>query len=78
MPGFDGLTVYEKILDLQFSEFILTPAILLTGKSDDASIERCAELHAHYVRKDADAWDKLTVLVREILRVPPSPSVAAE
>ena len=78
MPGFDGLSVYEKILDLQFSEFMLTPAILLTGKSDDASIERCAELHAHYVRKDADAWDKLTALIREILHVPTSPSVAAE
>lgn len=78
MPGFDGLTVYEKILDLQFSEFILTPAILLTGKSDNASIERCAELHAHYVLKDADAWDKLTVLVREILHIPQEPGVAAE
>lgn len=78
MPGFDGLSVYEKILDLQFSEFILTPAILLTGKSDNASIERCAELHAHYVLKDADAWDKLTVLVCEILQIPQEPGVAAE
>lgn len=78
MPGFDGLTVYEKILDLQFSEFILTPAILLTGKSDHASIERCAELHAHYVLKDADAWDKLTALIREILNIPEQPGVAAE
>ncbi|MGI9412331.1 MAG: response regulator [Hyphomicrobiales bacterium] len=78
MPGFDGLSVYEKILDLQFSEFILTPAILLTGKSDQASIERCAELHAHYVLKDADAWDKLKVLVCQVLKIPERASQAAE
>lgn len=76
MPGFDGLTVYEKILDLQFSEFILTPAILLTGKSDQASIERCAELHAHYVLKDAQAWDRLKVLICELLQIPQTADAA--
>jgi len=35
-------------------------------------------LHAHYIRKDADAWDKLTALIRQILNVPSNPSVAAE
>jgi len=34
IPGDDGLSIYQKILDLEFAELERTPAILLTGSSE--------------------------------------------
>ena len=40
--------------------------IVLTSKSDTASVQRCEELGVLYVQKTADNWDELETTIRQV------------
>jgi hypothetical protein len=42
--------------------------IVLTGRSDDASIKRCEELGVLYVHKAEETWEELEPLIFKIFR----------
>lgn len=69
MPGASGLSMCEELAaDVRFAPI---PIILLTGQSDEATIERCKKLGAHYAWKGLDAWLTLKGMIRELLPLDP-------
>ena len=65
MPGANGLYLFEELGREQNLSPI--PAIILTGKSDDATIQRCKSLGAHYVWKGLDTWSDLKPILCKLL-----------
>lgn len=45
------------------------PVIMLTGRSDRSTIQRCEELGAHYLQKSANVWDELQPLIHKLLEL---------
>lgn len=70
MPAGGGLSVCQMLADVSTLEPI--PVIILTGRSDPETIQRCEALGAHYVLKGVDALDKLLPIVRSLLGFPES------
>lgn len=67
MPTVDGLRVCEKLVqDPTIPPFTV---IMLTGSSDEETIEHCRSLGAHYVLKDAQTWAKLEPIISGILEL---------
>ncbi len=69
LPDVEGFRVVERLSDPKFPQ---VPVIVLTGRSDDASIQRCKDLHVYYVHKSEDTWADLEPLIFEILRNTPA------
>lgn len=65
MPGAGGLYLFEELAREQGLAPI--PAIILTGKSDEATVQRCKRLGVHYVWKGLDTWDQLKPIVCKLL-----------
>jgi DNA-binding response OmpR family regulator len=67
MPGGNGLSACEMLA----SEPSLSrvPVIILTGKSDDATLFRCRSVGARYICKGADAVDQVISTIRRMLCV---------
>jgi DNA-binding response OmpR family regulator len=61
MPAEDGLSLSEKLTSNE--RLSSTPIIVLTGKSDEATIRRCEMVGAHYVQKGANMWPQLQPLI---------------
>lgn len=59
IAGDDGLNIYQKVLNYEFSERDNTPAILLTGSANEDIITRSSNVGAHYVLKNGDAWENV-------------------
>lgn len=75
MPSVDGLTVAEKLVeDPRIPPF---PVIIVTGRSDAHSIQRCKTLGSHYVFKDTRTWPKLEPMIGAIMGLGGSPSGTA-
>lgn len=67
MPAADGLSVCETLTqDHRIEPF---PVIILTGKSDEETIQRCKSLGAHYFHKGLDVWDELKPVICELLHI---------
>lgn len=69
MPAGNGLSVCEMMMFAPHWRSI--PKIVLTGRTDSATILRCHELLAHYVPKKSDTWEILGPLLVELLQLSP-------
>jgi CheY-like chemotaxis protein len=56
LPDVDGFRVVERLTDPKFPPL---PVIALTGRSREASIQRCEELGVLFVHKDENMWNEL-------------------
>jgi len=76
MPAGNGLSVCEMLANDE--EFSSTPVIILTGRADDDTIQRCGTMRAYYVFKSTDTWRRIEPVIRELLDLHPRASAAAE
>jgi two-component system, cell cycle response regulator len=67
MPGGNGLSACEMLASMPALTHV--PVVILTGKSDDATLFRCQNIGAHYICKGADAMDEVRSTVRRLLGV---------
>ncbi len=65
MPGGNGLSACEMLASMPSLTHV--PVIILTGKSDDATLFRCQNMGVHYICKGADAMDEVRSAVRRLL-----------
>jgi CheY-like chemotaxis protein len=65
MPGGDGLSVAEKLL--QDPKIPPTPVVFCSGGSDAATLERCRSVGAHYVTKGSESWSQLRSIICQLL-----------
>ncbi|MBI3464621.1 MAG: response regulator [Planctomycetes bacterium] len=70
LPVDDGLSVCELLV--QDLALAAVPVIVLMGRSDEATIRRCEQLGAHYVRKSPQMWADLERLACELLESQPA------
>ena len=63
LPDVDGFKVVERLNDPKFPRL---PVIVLTSKSDPASVQRCEELGVLYVQKGADTWEELEKTIGQV------------
>ena len=68
MPLGSGLSVAELVS--ADSRLNTIPMIVLTGKTDPATIRRCHEMMAYYVPKTEDVWSRIEPLVADELGLP--------
>lgn len=68
MPSGSGLSVAEMMAADPRLHSI--PMIVLTGKTDPATIRRCHEMMAYYVAKSPDVWSRVEPLARDELDLP--------
>jgi CheY-like chemotaxis protein len=67
MPGGNGLSVCEMLAtDTRRAS---VPAIVLTGRTDRDTIERCQDAGVHYVCKGGDVWDRVKPLLQKLLHL---------
>jgi len=76
MPGGDGLVVAEMLGG--DDRLRHTPTIMLTGATDEQTIRRCHNPCAYYVPKAKDVWDRIRLLLCEILDINPAEPARAE
>lgn len=70
MPGGNGWSVRELIAsDERLSE---VPVIMLTGCRDEQTIRRCHETMSYYVEKNANVWQRIEPLAKELLFAAPA------
>lgn len=68
MPSGSGLSVAEMMAADPRLHSI--PMIVLTGKTDPATIRRCHEMMAYYVAKSPDVWSRVEPVARDELNLP--------
>jgi CheY-like chemotaxis protein len=73
LPGVDGMEVCEKLTKNPATAEI--PVIILTGKSNNQTIERCKRLGARYVHKKLAYWEELKAVVSDFLDLGSGPAV---
>lgn len=66
MPGADGLRMCEVLA--RDTRFMHIPVIILTGQSDDATLERCQILGACHAPKGTDTWKRIRPKIVELLQ----------
>jgi len=69
LPDVEGFRVVERLSDPKFAP---VPIIILTGRSDEASIQRCADLNVYYAHKSSDIWSDIEPLIYEVLLEKPA------
>ncbi len=70
MPGGNGWSVRELIAsDDRLSG---VPVIMLTGCRDEQTIRRCHETMSYYVEKNANVWQRIEPLAKELLFAEPA------
>ena len=65
MPGGNGLSVCEMLTT--DTRWTTLPAIVLTGRTDHDTIDRCQGAGVHYVCKGGDVWNRVKPLLQEML-----------
>jgi DNA-binding response OmpR family regulator len=65
MPGGSGMCVCESIMNS--GQWSSLPVIVLTGRTDEATVRRCHSSCAYYVSKCPDVWSRVEPLVKELL-----------
>lgn len=65
MPGGNGLSVCEMLTSETGRPPV--PVIVLTGRTDRDTIERCQNAGVHYVSKGGDVWDRVKPLLQQLL-----------
>jgi len=69
LPVIEGFRVVERLAD---PEFPPVPIIVLTGRSDEDSKQRCRDLKVRYVHKSTDTWSDLEPLILQLLTSAPA------
>ena len=64
MPGGNGLSVCEMLAGNEEMKGI--PVIIMTGESNNKTVDRCNELGAFYVRKGPHLWEELQEITCEV------------
>jgi len=67
MPAGDGLSACEMLKNDQ--RLMSVPVIILSGTSSESQIQRCEDMDAHFVSKNADIWNNLGKLITGILNI---------
>ena len=67
MPCGTGLSACEMLA--ADPDLARIPVIIMTGKSDPATVRRCWQLNAYYVLKSAETWQRLEPLICELLHL---------
>lgn len=68
MPAGNGLAACEMLAaDPRLKQI---PVVILSGRGDQATRDRVAELGAHYVLKSGDLWLHLRPLLLRLLKMP--------
>lgn len=72
MPGGTGLGICEMLsFDSRKKNLPVldatVPIVVMSGRSDSTTVERCLEFGAHYVRKDDNLWNRMEPVLRHIL-----------
>jgi CheY-like chemotaxis protein len=65
MPGGNGLSACEMLAS--DPALASVPVIILTGKSDDATLMRCRSIGARYICKGAEAMEQVRSAVQHML-----------
>lgn len=65
MPGGNGLSVCEMLAGND--ELKDVPVIIMTGESNDQTVDRCNALGAFYVQKGPQLWEELREMTCEFL-----------
>lgn len=66
MPGGNGMSACEMLkTDKSMAK---TPVIILSGRTDDATRKRCADMGAHFISKGPDAIAEIKLLVPSLLQ----------
>ncbi len=64
MPVADGLTLCECLMkDPRYSQI---PVIVLTGRSDPQTIQKCTDLKARYCHKNLEVWEQLKPIIVDV------------
>lgn len=63
LPDASGFQVVEQLTDPKFPPL---PVIVLTGQSDETSIQRCEDLGVLYVHKGEDTWAELEKAIQKV------------
>ncbi len=75
MPTGDGLSLCASLAASNTIQPL--PVIILTGRTDPETIERCEQLGAHYLAKSDRVWEQLQPLLTKLLELdPPAPQPA--
>jgi CheY-like chemotaxis protein len=69
LPDVEGFRVVERLSDPKFAP---VPVIILTGRSDEASKQRCEDLNVFYVHKSTETWADVEPLIYELLAHKPA------
>jgi CheY-like chemotaxis protein len=67
MPGGNGLSACEMLRTDKHMEHV--PVIILSGRSDDATRSRCAQMRAHFVCKGPEALSEVKRMVVSLLAI---------
>jgi CheY-like chemotaxis protein len=76
LPDSDGVSVCSALA--ASPQLAPIPVIMLSGRDDEATINRCRALGAHYVLKGGDVWSWLDPLITRLLELPSGPEVPAD
>ena len=69
MPEQDGLSVCEQIMRSDDPTIASIPVMIVSGRTDNWSIQRCDELGARYFHKAANVWENIKPIIVETLGV---------
>ena len=65
MPSGNGLSLCEFLkCD---SDLARVPVIVISGRTDEMTLQRCGDLGAHFVKKGPDLWGELEPLILHLL-----------
>lgn len=81
LPDVDGFRVVERLTDPKFPPL---PVVVLTGRADQAALQRCEELGVLHVQKGPDSWEALEATMTQVFlekheresTAPPEESIA--
>ena len=76
MPAGDGLSICEVLSKDDSASQI--PTIILTGRADPETRQRCEELHAYYLRKCPNMWFRVRPVIEELIDLSGTPAVQVE
>ncbi len=72
MPAGDGLAVCEMLANDQ--RLCKIPVLIMTGQTDQETIDRCRSLHARYIKKSTDLWARIKAVLCELCDIDPTTS----
>ena len=70
MPGGNGWSVREFMASNERLRDV--PVVVLTGCRDEHTIRRCHETMSYYVEKNANVWQRIEPLAKELILAEPA------